>query len=148
MGAPPAKAALIQYSATANEFGAIGTFTATYDTAGFCGLGSLTGTITWINMPYLQSVRAVDRNTDGQMMNFGPYLPDPGEESAGSQAVATLWLVSDHAVAESGKMEIIFTSLDGNPRAFVQTSAVPAPGAFGLLATAVAAAAWRRRRTT
>jgi hypothetical protein len=140
-------AALIQYTATANQFGATGTFRATYDTTGFGGLGSLTGTITWSNMPILLSVRAFDRNTDGQMGNFvGPYLPDPGEESAGSQAVSTLWTAADHAVASASKMEIVFTALDGNPSAFVQTTVVPAPGAFGLLATAVGAVVLRRRR--
>ncbi|MCC6579431.1 MAG: hypothetical protein IT440_03260 [Phycisphaeraceae bacterium] len=101
-------------------------------------------------MPVLLSVRAFDRNTDGQMTNFGgPYLPGPGESAAGNQAVNTLWTAADHAVAAGGKMEIIFTTLEGNPSAFVQTSAVPVPGAFGLLATAVAAAAVRsgRRRS-
>jgi hypothetical protein len=140
----PANAELINYSATTTQFGATGTFVGVYDTA---GLGSLTGTITWSNMPNLLSVRAFDRNTDGQMTNFGgPYLPDAGEQMAGNQAVNTFWTAADHAVAAGGKMEIIFTTLEGNPSAFVQTSPVPAPGAFGLLATAAAALAMRFRR--
>jgi hypothetical protein len=148
-GALPASAALIQYSATTNQFGATGTFSAIYDPAGFGGLGSLTGTITWSNMPILLSVRAFDRNTDAQMSSFGgPYLPDIGEENNGTQAVNTFWTAADNAVATGGKMEIFFTALDGNPTAIVQTSVVPAPGALGLLATGLAGLAWRTRRRT
>jgi hypothetical protein len=147
LSAGSANAALINYSATATQSFAIGTFNGIYDSTGFGGLGSLTGTITWTNMPILQSVRAFDRSTDGQMSNFGgPYLPDPGEEFDGSQAVFTFWSAADHAVAEAGQMELVFTALDGNPRAFVQTSAVPAPGAVGLFVSAFAAVALRIRR--
>jgi hypothetical protein len=100
LGASAANAALIQYTATAAQFGATGTFSAVYDTTGFGGLVSLSGTITWNNMPILVSVRAFDRNTDAQMTNFGgPYLPDPGEEFAGSQDASTFWTAADHAVA-------------------------------------------------
>ncbi len=147
LSAASANAALINYTATATQSFAIGTFTGVYDTTGFGGLGSLTGTITWTDMPILQSVRAFDRSTDGQMSNFGgPYLPDPGEEFNGSQAVSRLWMAADHAVAAAGQMEILFTALDGNPRAFVQTSVVPAPGAVGLFLSAFAAVALRLRR--
>jgi hypothetical protein len=139
-----ASAATIGYAATFDGIAdpaASGSFSGTYDDVA----NTLEFQVTYQDLDGLQSLRGFQTGTSGLL--FGPFLPDPGEESSGGFSEIVPWSSFDHANVLAAGLQLVLSTLTPNELTRPIVEVVPeSGGSVPLLVAALAIASRRSRR--